>query len=228
MKSWLDNLCNPLEHPKYRQIKFHLVEFYKNGKIKGKCAQGEIACQNKIPYSQAQTTLYLHDFILMGVPIDLLSQLPQLYRSMNFNMESCLTDGIQDYIFRLNDGDFNYNQIAEFLRTGGYDRSLRNLRTKYESQLSIASKYLSEYFPDGTKLSKPQGGFFLWVELPKQINSIELQREAIKKKITIAPGPLFSTHKGYENYIRISCGFPLTPVIKDAIKTLGNIAKRLM
>ncbi len=122
----------------------------------------------------------------------------------------------------------NQMAIAEFLRTGGYDRSLRNLRTKYESQLSVVSKYVSEYFPDGTKLSRPQGGFFLWVELPKQINSIELQREAIKKKITIAPGPLFSTHKGYENYIRISCGFPLTPVIKDAIKTLGDIAKKLM
>ncbi len=122
----------------------------------------------------------------------------------------------------------NQMAIAEFLRIGGYDRSLRKLRRKYESQISIISKYVGEYFPEGTKISKPEGGFLLWIELPKQINSIKLQKEAIKKKITIAPGPLFSTHKGYENYIRLSCGFPLTPEIKDAIETLGKLCKSLM
>ena len=118
--------------------------------------------------------------------------------------------------------------IAEFLRTGGYDRSLRDLRKKYESQASIVSKYVSEYFPEGTRLSKPQGGFFLWVELPGKVSSLELQKLALKKKITIAPGPLFSTHDNYLNYIRLSCGFPLTPLIKDAIKMLGDLTKSLM
>ena len=118
--------------------------------------------------------------------------------------------------------------ITEFLRTGGYDRSLRKLRIKYESQLSIASRYVGEYFPQGTKLSRPQGGFLLWVELPEQVNSIELQKLALKEKITIAPGPLFSTHTGYENFIRISCGFPPTQEIKEAVQGLGTLAKSLM
>ncbi len=118
--------------------------------------------------------------------------------------------------------------IAEFLRTGGYDRSLRELRKKYESQTSIISRYVSEYFPEDTKLSKPQGGFFLWIELPRKVSSLELQKLALKKKITIAPGPLFSTHINYLNYIRLSCGFPLTPEIKDAIRTLGLLCKSLM
>lgn len=118
--------------------------------------------------------------------------------------------------------------IAEFLRTGGYDRALRDLRKKYKSQVAIISEYINEFFPSGTKLSRPQGGFFLWIELPKNINTEKFCDEAIKEKISIAPGAMFSTSKNFQNYIRLSCCSQTTQEIKDAIKKLGEIANSLM
>lgn len=113
--------------------------------------------------------------------------------------------------------------LSEFLRLGLYEQNLLRLRKTYSSQVSSISKCISEFFPIGTKISKPQGGYYLWIELSKSINSIKLQKYALRKNISIAPGPLFTSTNDYTHFIRISCGFPFTKEIKDAIKTLGHI-----
>lgn len=117
--------------------------------------------------------------------------------------------------------------MAEFLRSGGYDKSLKDLRNIYSSRISVLSGFISEYFPEGTKITRPQGGFYLWVELPKSINSIKLQRLALKENISIAPGPLFSVNDDFLNFIRLSCSCPWTPQIELAIKKLGALCKVL-
>lgn len=117
--------------------------------------------------------------------------------------------------------------MAEFLRSGSYDKSLKDLRNIYSSRISVMSGFISEYFPEGTKITRPQGGFYLWVELPRSINSIKLQRLALKENISIAPGPLFSVNDDFLNYIRLSCACPWTPQIELAIKKLGELCKAL-
>lgn len=117
--------------------------------------------------------------------------------------------------------------MAEFLRQGEYEKNLKVIRKIYEKQILDYSGLLKEYFPVGTRVSRPQGGYYLWVELPGSISSIELQKEALKEKISITPGPLFSTKKDvFLNYIRLNCAFP-TDMTGSAIKTLGNICKSM-
>ena len=117
--------------------------------------------------------------------------------------------------------------LSEFVRTGGYERHLKYLRKVYSSRISCLSDYISEFFPDGTKIARPQGGFYLWIELPKSVNSIKLQREALKENISIAPGPLFSTRENFLNYIRLSCACEWNSTkIKNAIYTLGKLCKK--
>ena len=117
--------------------------------------------------------------------------------------------------------------MAEFLKSSEYERTLRNLRRVYDSRISVLSGYIAEYFPEGTKIAKPQGGFYLWVELPEQIDSIKLFEQVLKENISIAPGPIFSTKKEYSNYIRLSCACPWTPsIIEGAIKKIGDICKQ--
>lgn len=118
--------------------------------------------------------------------------------------------------------------IAEFLKSGNYDKSLKDLRNIYSSRISVMSGFISEYFPEGTKVTRPQGGFYLWVELPKTVNSIKLQRLALKENISIAPGPLFSANDDFLNFIRLSCACPWTPQIEHAIKRLGELSKALI
>ena len=116
--------------------------------------------------------------------------------------------------------------VAEYLRSGGYEKGLTNLRRIYSSRLTLFLQLITEYFPQGTKVSKPQGGAFLWVELPKEINSISLQEMALKENISIAPGPLFSTTNNFSNYIRLSCACPWeVNEIENAMKKLGYLCK---
>jgi len=124
-KTWLDKICEPLEHPKYPQIEGSLVKYTYNesgekGDIIGKCAEGEIACQNKISYETHAVELYEEDFInKLGVPIDIFNSLPQIsfagfHELVRFNY----TMNLSDMIGTLNDGGhFKYPEMAEFLRT---------------------------------------------------------------------------------------------------------------
>src|SRR5581483_9108722 len=82
--------------------------------------------------------------------------------------------------------------IADFLASGGYDHHLRRIRRIYESQVALVAQAVLKYFPEGTKVTNPAGGFVLWVELPKKVDSLELYEQGLREGITLAPGPMFS------------------------------------
>lgn len=117
--------------------------------------------------------------------------------------------------------------VAEFLKNGGYDRYLRTLRRKYQHQVARMREAIVETFPEDIGLSRPQGGFVLWCELPPGVDSVELFRQARAADISIAPGPLFSAQGGHQNYIRLNCGYPWNAQIERSIGVLGHLVKRL-
>ena len=117
--------------------------------------------------------------------------------------------------------------IADFLRSGHYDRHLKRLRSAYREQVEKTRYYIARHFPANTRITKPMGGFVLWVELPKSVDAEILFAEALAEGISVAPGILFSPTKKYSNFIRISCGHPWTPRIEQAIETVGKISHRL-
>ena len=95
--------------------------------------------------------------------------------------------------------------VAELLESGRYERYLRDVRGKYASAVARMGDAVMNYFPAGTRVSQPSGGFVLWVELPGKVESFELARRALKEGVSIAPGPLFSASGKYRNFIRLSC-----------------------
>lgn len=122
------------------------------------------------------------------------------------------------------------NQIvfAEFLNKGYYEKSVKSLKKIYKNQVAEYSLLIQKYFPLGTKISQPKGGYYLWIEFPSLINSMLLQNEAIKKRISITSGPLFSTQKNlFLNNLRINCAFPIS-MTEESIKALGNMAKSVL
>lgn len=117
--------------------------------------------------------------------------------------------------------------IAEFLRSGQYDRHLTRLRKAFRSQVEKARFMISRLFPEGTRISDPQGGFVLWIELPRNINCYDVYTEALQHNIGITPGMLFSATRKFKNYIRINCGFPWTPDTEQALEQLAGIIHAL-
>jgi DNA-binding transcriptional MocR family regulator len=116
--------------------------------------------------------------------------------------------------------------ISDFLRDGGYDHHLRSIRRAYQNQLHLFSQAVLRHFPAGTRLSRPQGGFVLWLELPARVDTLKLYNDALKHQINTAPGQLFSVRDRYQNCLRFNCGIPWTDTIAEAVQTLGTLAKQ--
>jgi DNA-binding transcriptional MocR family regulator len=114
--------------------------------------------------------------------------------------------------------------VAELIRNGGYDHHLRKTRKAYSNQVQNVIQAVSKYFPPKTRVTRPQGGFVVWVELPKSVDAMKLYTSALKEKISIVPGPIFSAKKQYQNFIRLNCAHPWTEQSEQALFVLGRLA----
>jgi DNA-binding transcriptional MocR family regulator len=116
--------------------------------------------------------------------------------------------------------------IAAFLDSGGYERHLRKLRRAFAAQVGAVQESVARHFPHGTRVSRPRGGFLLWVELPDGCaHAIDLQRRALEQGISIAPGPMFSARGSFQRFLRLSCGHPWSEALDRGIETLGKLAR---
>ena len=120
-----------------------------------------------------------------------------------------------------------HEAIAYFLENNRYDNHLRKLRLALHTSSLQYLRSISEYFPDGTKVSRPEGGFVLWVALPKKTDAVRLYDLAILQKINISPGQMFTLKKQYTNCFRLSTGMNWSSKVEGALKQLGRIAKSL-
>ncbi|MBI3558498.1 MAG: PLP-dependent aminotransferase family protein [Deltaproteobacteria bacterium] len=115
--------------------------------------------------------------------------------------------------------------VAEFLSDGGYERHLRRIRRTLATQVELLTDGIQKHFPAGTRVTRPQGGFVVWVEMPRALDAFELRKRALKEKISIAPGPIFSAKEKYRNFIRLNCGLPWTSEVERAVITIGQLAR---
>jgi DNA-binding transcriptional MocR family regulator len=118
--------------------------------------------------------------------------------------------------------------VAELLRSGGYERHLVKLRNTYARQVGQVAAAVSRYFPRGTRMTQPRGGFVIWVELPRGLDSLSLFEAAIRQGVNFAPGPLFSATGRYRNFLRLNCGRRMTPELDAAVSKLGRLAVRMV
>lgn len=116
--------------------------------------------------------------------------------------------------------------IAAFLANGGYDRHLRQLRRAYHTHILRMTQAISDYFPGETKVTRPTGGYVLWVELPPEFDSMQLYQDACQHNISIAPGLMFSPSNSHHNCFRLNCGLLWSEEIERAIEKLGYLIKR--
>ena len=113
--------------------------------------------------------------------------------------------------------------IAELLRSGGYDAHLRNLRSELAKQIDKMRTAVLKYFPSGTRVSDPEGGYVLWVEMPLQsLNVRALFIKARNAGIGIAPGHIFATDNRYDHCFRLNAGFGWNSEVENAIKLLAQ------
>lgn len=117
--------------------------------------------------------------------------------------------------------------LTNYLESGGFYKQLRKLRREISIRMENLRKDVSELFPQGTRMTDPRGGYTLWVELPGNVSGLSVYEKAIKEKIAIVPGGLFSQNQYFENFIRLDAGC-YTESIRPAIARLGQITMELL
>lgn len=117
--------------------------------------------------------------------------------------------------------------LAEFLTNGGYDHHLRKIRRIYAKQTSLVREAVNRHFPSGTRISRPEGGYILWVELPEGRDAFKLYESALREGIGIAPGTIFTLGDRYRNCFRLNAAF-WSERTEQALETLGGLVETLM
>ncbi|MCK8516512.1 PLP-dependent aminotransferase family protein [Methylonatrum kenyense] len=113
--------------------------------------------------------------------------------------------------------------LVTYLERGGYERHLRRLRHALASQQHAMLTAINRYFPSGCRVTCPDGGYFLWLELPTETNSVEVHRRAMEAGISVSPGPMFSAHRGFRNRLRLNYGHGWSQRKEEAMQALGAI-----
>lgn len=131
------------------------------------------------------------------------------------------------FIFSIAEPGTLAETLGLFLESGGYDHHLRMLKRHYASQVEKVRGLIARHFPEGTQATDPTGGFLLWLELPEQINALQLFHAAIAHKISTMPGLLYSPSGRYSNALRLSCCYPLNDRYISALALVGKLAKEL-
>ena len=99
--------------------------------------------------------------------------------------------------------------LAEFINTGEYRSHVHRIRLQLNQQVYAYRSYLLAHLPLNTKISVPDGGLVLWLQIP-HIDAQRLEAKAHDLGVDIRSGACFSTHDAYGDCIRINCGWPIS------------------
>ena len=117
--------------------------------------------------------------------------------------------------------------LAHFLSIGRYEYHLKNLRKALHTQCLRYTQAIVQHFPEEVRLSRPAGGFVLWVELDQALDAHRLYQEALKHEVSIVPGQIFSASGHYRNCIRIGYGRRYDETADYGLRLLGGLVKKM-
>ena len=115
------------------------------------------------------------------------------------------------------------NMVAGYLAEGCLPAGIQHNCDLYKDKLALMCDLAEKYFPEGTKLVRPEGGMFIWLELPENINATEMFSEAVKRKVAYVPGTHFYADGGHDNTLRLNFTMVSEDKIKKGMKILGDM-----
>jgi 2-aminoadipate transaminase len=124
----------------------------------------------------------------------------------------------------INTTTFTQGLISSFIEGDGFEKHLLMLRYEYKKRRDKMLQCLKEYFPKDTNYFTPNNGVFIWVKLPKGLNSQTLLEFAVNEKVAFFPGNAFaiSNNKIAEDCMRLNFSFCDENKIEEGIKRLAR------
>jgi 2-aminoadipate transaminase len=118
--------------------------------------------------------------------------------------------------------------VAEYMNRGLLHKQIEKIRRLYGKKLEAMLTALSRYMPKGVEWSKPEGGLFLWVKLPKHMSANALFPKAIENKVAYVVGSAFHCDGKGQNSMRLNFSYSSEQQIDEGIKRLAKMINDTM
>ncbi|MCL2810557.1 MAG: PLP-dependent aminotransferase family protein [Clostridia bacterium] len=112
--------------------------------------------------------------------------------------------------------------VAEYLRDGRLPAHLANIRAMYAARMHTMLDQLAA-FPKGIRYTKPQGGLFLWAQLPGSLDATVLFQQAIEQNVAFVPGTHFFCDGGHTDTLRLNFSNSTPAQIDTGMRTLREV-----
>ena len=118
--------------------------------------------------------------------------------------------------------------VHEVVKDGFLDEHIPTIRTLYGNQCQVMLDAMAEHFPAGVTWTKPEGGMFIWVTLPKHIDAMKLLDQSLAARVAFVPGAPFYANEPETNTLRLSFVTVPPERIREGIAILGKLISDLM
>ena len=115
--------------------------------------------------------------------------------------------------------------LYEYIKEGNLDSHIQEIKAAYSERRDVMIKALKEHFPENVKWVEPEGGLFLWVELPEGVSATTLLPDAVEQKVAYVPGKPFYPYEDKDNTLRLNFSNASPEMIREGIKRLGKVFK---
>ncbi|MEJ5241757.1 MAG: PLP-dependent aminotransferase family protein [Anaerolineales bacterium] len=128
----------------------------------------------------------------------------------------------------LHTATFNQMVAYEVGKGGFLDEHVKVIRRVYKERRDVMLEMMDELFPAEVRWTRPEGGMFLWVMLPKGLDAAEVLRLAIERKVAFVPGAPFHPNGGGENTMRINFSYSSPETIREGITRLAGVLREVL
>jgi DNA-binding transcriptional MocR family regulator len=121
---------------------------------------------------------------------------------------------------------FTSGIVRSALEQGLQDEHLRFLKAAYSQRMGALSRALRQNLPTPIDFTEPKGGYFVWLRLPKGIDTQELLSDARKQNVSYQPGIKFSCQKGLKNFLRLSWSYYGAVELIKGVQSLSEVFRK--
>lgn len=112
----------------------------------------------------------------------------------------------------------------EYIIRGHIDPQIQKIKSIYSRKMDLMLNGMDEFMPEGISWIKPEGGMFLWVDLPESMDSGELLKKALKKRVAFVTGKaFFADPKEGTSALRLNFTYPSDEMITEGMRRLGSV-----
>ena len=115
--------------------------------------------------------------------------------------------------------------VNTYLEDYDLDENIRKLNALYHKRRDLMLSLLEQEFPKGSSWTHPQGGLFIWVTVPEQIDTAKIMPQVVARKVAYIPGHSFFADGGVTNTLRLNFSNASEEKIITGMKLMGEVLR---